>query len=526
MKKLLKNIVIIFLCLFVIGCESKEMKDAKDFISLEDWENAVEKLNLEIKNKPKNIEAYKLLLVANKELYFGGSDISDFYNPKKLNDELISKLKFERGDVILKVINRMEKIDPNSIGSETYFLVALIYYFKWYSLYDSIIEKELAKEEQDYIEIEKLKRKLLKERCDNESIINSIEFFNKCTDIDSTIADNSFFWMVSMQCSESYDGKVFVDEFRKKYPDSDLIDEIDIVELIINLWNAAEKCKEMPNADNANNAMSIWYEYKKNHSNSSSLEYLLIYALVEYIAYNNREYSLEDSGYRYENADGLIDYYNALIESDTNTKFKFESMKELSRIYKFKKNEDLEMETYKKIISINFDGETNDMYHGNIAEIFEERKDYESAAFHYNEIKDKSDYDKLGLYYCYEELGKNKEAKALRRELDRSSNKTIELVLKSHDRLKLYIQELDAEFETHSINVKGQVVNTLPYTIRNVVVRARVSDKDGNNTKEGHEIIDVIYEGKKSGFNISLFYGKNRPDNILFNAHITSIKKY
>lgn len=74
--------------ILLVGCESKQMKHAKDFLSLEDWVNAGEKLELEIKNNPKNLKAYQLLLVAKRNLYFPEYKDGKFLDPyeAKLDD--------------------------------------------------------------------------------------------------------------------------------------------------------------------------------------------------------------------------------------------------------------------------------------------------------------------------------------------------------------------------------------------------------------------------------------------------------
>ncbi|MDQ7816900.1 MAG: FxLYD domain-containing protein [Melioribacteraceae bacterium] len=77
-----------------------------------------------------------------------------------------------------------------------------------------------------------------------------------------------------------------------------------------------------------------------------------------------------------------------------------------------------------------------------------------------------------------------------------------------------------SEFDDYSIKVKGIVVNNLGRTVRNVKVIGTVSDKYDNNTKQSFDYIDVIYAGKKSRFEISVYYGSRTPSSIRYSASI------
>ena len=110
----LSMIAISFLCVSV-ACESQNMNDAKDFIEIEDWKNAIMKLQAEIADNPKKIEAYNLLLLSQMKLYFGDFDSSNFLNPNKSDFSNFPKLDKEGSEKIFETMKRIEKIDQNAV---------------------------------------------------------------------------------------------------------------------------------------------------------------------------------------------------------------------------------------------------------------------------------------------------------------------------------------------------------------------------------------------------------------------------
>lgn len=84
---------------------------------------------------------------------------------------------------------------------------------------------------------------------------------------------------------------------------------------------------------------------------------------------------------------------------------------------------------------------------------------------------------------------------------------------------------MDLESGKYTIKVKGYIINDLPHTVRNVKVRAMISDKYGNNIKEGYNYITMILAGKRSFFEISVYYGSNRPRSIKYGVSIIDFSK-
>jgi len=140
-----------------------------------------------------------------------------------------------------------------------------------------------------------------------------------------------------------------------------------------------------------------------------------------------------------------------------------------------------------------------------------------------------SEMEKYELWKCYKETKNIEEAEKLKRDLENSSSPLMKLLLNLSSQLddlsKLKIYGLDAKFDTYSIKIFGYVRNSLSTTVMNVKVKASASDKYGNNSKEGYDYIDLINSGKKSYFEVSLYYGSNRPSSIKYGARVVDHSK-
>ena len=68
-------------------------------------------------------------------------------------------------------------------------------------------------------------------------------------------------------------------------------------------------------------------------------------------------------------------------------------------------------------------------------------------------------------------------------------------------------------------------MHNLNSSVYNVKVKAEVSDKNGNNTKQSFDYIDVIYPNKKSRFKISVYYGDNVPYSIKCGVRVVDYTK-
>lgn len=525
-KMKLTRLLILFALVGVllIGCESKNMKNAKDFIDLKDWVNAIEKLQSEIKDNPKNIEAYKLLLLAQHGLYFGGFDYSNFLDPNNANFDEFPELDKDGSKELFATMERIEKIQPNSIDAEYLFFKALYNHHEWVITVSKLLESE-----SDMLKQIELRKNLYEKRCENAIFKEAIKNFQKCANTKSDLADNAFFWWYSIQCSTSYTTDNFINDFRRKYKNSDLNDEVDLVEFRDELKIIVNKYKNNPDSTSIEKPMEIISAFVKSHPNFKAGDEVIGNLMIDYVVGSNREYVSDKNIYKYSNADGLIEYLIALSEVAISKNINIKAPESIAEYYENTNDKSKAIEYYQKILESKLPNAKKDEIHYKIGEAFKDIKDYENAVTHYNKISKLNEMQKFSLWECFNELGNTSESQKLQQELEKSNDSTVRYLIKISSQLKdrehLKIKGLDAEFDDYTIKVKGYIVNNLTSTVRNVKIRARVSDEYGNNTKESYDYIDIIYAGKKSFFEISVYYGSNRPSSIKYGASVIDFSK-
>lgn len=525
-------LLMFIISIIILGCESKEMKDAKDFISLEYWENAVEKLQLEIKNNPKNVEAYKLLFVAQRSLYFDGYDINNFLNPNNASSDSFPQFNKEAADELFTIMDRIGKIDSNSVNANYLFFRALYRYYE----YQNTVLIILANETDVFKQVD-LQESLYEKRCENEIFKESISNFQKCAQTISDIADNAYFWLHSIRCDTSYKINNFIRDFRQKYKESDLIDEVDFLEFSENLRKVVYEYINEPDSTSINRPLELVSSFLEAHPNFKSGNDAIGSLIVDHVVISNREYVTAEHIYKYSNAEGLVEYLKAITKSCLNETIRIKALESIAEYYGNIKETFKQIEIYQNILDFCLNEDKSDELNAMIGKIYQDAKDYKKAKTHYMLIKSPSNMQKYYLWECFCELGETTEANKLRGELEKTDDYTVIYSIQMYDQIKklqsyvndlqcLIINDLDAEFDTYSIKVKGYVVNNLPNIVRNVKISTHVSDEYGNNTKESYDYIDIIYPGKKSLFEISVFYGSNCPSSIKYGARIIDYTKY
>lgn len=527
------------------------MKDAKSFISLKDWKNAIEKLELEIKDSPKNLDAYKLLSTAQKGLYFDGYEKNNFLNPEKVKEKDFPNLIKDGSEQLFKTMERIEKIESNEVDPNDLFFKGLYHYFEWKTVLSKIdydIEQLMGSfltakngNETKLSKARALRQSLFKNRCENNLLRKSKTTFLKCSETTSNIADNAYFWWYFIQahCDGALKVKDFVNNFRQKYKNSDLNYEIDLLEFRRELGVIVNSYKDKPDSSCISKPLELVTSFIKTHPNVQPENIKIGHLVVDHVVESNRE--LLDAvevgfKYNYSNASGLIEYLRALSDSDTIKSIKISALQFIGDYYKNEGETTKEIEIWKRILNCDVDNVIKDRANDQIAKAYWENKQFMMAVVHYKKISELNDSQKFNLWKLYNKLGQIQEAQELREELGRSTNSLIKLLIdweslkineerRRSDLRKLKIKGLDAEFDTYSIKVRGYVVNNLPDTVSNVKVMARVSDKYGNNTKQSSDYIDLIYSGKETIFEISVYYGRDRPSSIKYGAWIDDFSK-
>jgi len=518
MKTFIRIILFFLILVLLISCSSKEMKDAKAFIDLKDWNNALEKLQSEIKNNPKNVDAYKLIYLAKQNNAFPDYDEKKFLNPFNSNIDYFPQLNEEAFTELINTYDKIEKLNPKSKDPSKLYFQALYKYYKWeYAL--SLISNST----DDILKSIEISSELRKDKCNNELYVSSLKDFRKCSDLKSNVSDNAFYWWYSLQCDSTYTDSVFVADFRKKYKKSDLNDEIDHIEFSKVLRKQVESYKIKPDSIYAHNIISLVHSFADNHPNFQS-ENNYSFLLIGYIIASNREYVSYDDGYKYNNIEGLLSYLNYLSKYSTIDEIKINAFESIAEYYENESKNDLAIKVYNKILKLNLSDKLNDKYHYKIGESFQKSANFGDAIKHFEQVKKLTDIQKYSLWQCYKDNGDISKSNILRDELKKSTDPSVSYLMIIADQVdvltNLKISNLNAEFDDYSINVTGYVLNNMNRTVYDVKVRAEISDKSGNNTKQSYDYIDVIYPNKKSYFEVSVYYGSNMPYSIKYNARI------
>lgn len=518
--------ILVLSFLILISCESKEMKTANTFILLEDWKNAIEKLDLEIKNNPKNTEAYQLLLQSKFNLYFANN-----YQVVNYLDPYLDNNKFPLVDEnsireIFLLYDRIKKLDSNYSNSDIQFFKAVYFYYKW----SNFIELTVNMESEDFLKYLELRNDLYQQRCENETFLKSYESFKNCASIESEISDNAYLWLLYLDCDTTLAIPKFANDFKIKYPNSDLKGRVDYLVFQKELWETVELFKDSPDSGKASKALSLCLEYLKKYPGFTESVEIIPDILVDYVVANNREYVVYDEGYKYFNSTELINYLTELSNTDFFDLLNIRALENISEYLGNIKDYEKQNEIFSKILEYDLEGEKQDDIYRKMGEIEQENNNFSKAIEYYETVDNLDDLTKYYLWECYSEIGDFSSANSIKTELENSGDVTIKYLLdlssQTYEIKNLKISDLDAKFDSYSIKITGYVINNLKETVYDVKVKANVSDENGNNAKESFDYLDLISPGKKSNFEISVYYGNNRPSSIQYGARVVNWTKY
>lgn len=524
MRRNLMLFVYVLVFFILLSCSSKEMRDAKDFIALKDWDNALEKLQLEIKNHPKNVDAYQLIYDVKFNKFFPTYSDSNFANPRTAENDMFPELNQTAIDELLITYEKIKKLAPDKINPKNIFFLALYHYYEWDRSINYLVESE-----EDILKSWDLYDKLREQKCDNEIYLSALDKFKICSNMKSDIADNAYYWWFTLQCDSTFTDSMFVSKFNEKYKKSDLVDYIDLITFRKNISNYLDNIKNKPDSISAKKSIDLTMKFIEEHPGFSPKTNDFSNLIISYVVNANREYMSYDVGYQYTNSKGLLDYLNQFTKQDIPINLKIDALSEIAEYYDITSKKDKAISIYKDILNYDLDEEKKDEINYKIGEYYEKSSQYKDAIVFYENINNITDMQKYNLWNCYNKIGDYSNADILRDELENSDDSMVSYLValssQIDDLTKLEISGLDAEFDDYSINVTGYVNNNLRSTVYNVKVRAEVSDKYGNNTKQSFDYIDVIYPNKKSRFEISLYYGSNVPYSIKYGARVVDYTK-
>ena len=516
MAKILYFVPLIF---FLVSCESREIKDAKTFIELKDWENAIEKLENEIKNNPKNIEAYKLILKSKFNLSCPEYDQRKFLDPFTSEAENFPSINENDATEIFSIMSKINRLDPNALEGNYIFFKALYYFYKWGYLIDSILESET-----DMSKRLELSNELFNKRFENDIFNQAMDEFSECEKTNSDLSDNSYLWWYNNTCDTTITIDSLIQIFRTNYPQTDLVQRIDFLEFENNLIRIVDNFRDSPDSGKASDALLISSKFLEKYPDFEDTKDRIQHLLVYYIVANNRDYVSCDEGYRYSNETGLINYLEEISNTDLFDELNALALENIAEYWENKKDYARQIELFEKMLTYNIPDDKKDEIYKKIGGIEKDKENYPKAIKYFELIRTIDDFAKCDLWSCYYKTGNFSKADELKYELELSDEflikRLIEITIKLNEFSKIKISDLSVEFDSYSIKLTGIINNNLGRTIHNVKVIGTISDENNNNTKQNYDYIDVIYDGKKSHFEISFYCGSglNSPSAIYHNG--------
>ncbi len=514
-----KLFVIISLLIIAIGCESQEIKDAKTFIELKDWSNASEKLNQEIKNNPKNIDAYHLLFEVQRNQLFPDYKIEDFLNPRKSKFINIPSFTSSLVEELQKTFERIIILDSHDVLSEELFFNAILSYSQWISA-----KKALLNTESDILKQLKMEKEIDDKKCENKLVKEAISNFNLIVDDKNDLSDNAYYWLFSIGCDTTFSISEFTKQFKSNYNNSDLKFDVDLIEFSDSLRNITKPIAQTPDSSKVSQLLKYYLAFKKQYSDSIEVDEQFSSICISSIASRQKTYNSEKRKYEYSHKENLISYLNQFMQPNISASIKSKANIEIAEIYFNYGDINKSIETLKKSLEYANDVNSKDELYIHIAKFYYEQELFSEAITYYGLSTKLDDMDKYNLWRSFVENNDTEKADSLKTILLSSNNSTVKYLVElsnmTDELTKLKITNLDAEFDDYSIKVKGIVVNNLGRTVRNVKVKGTVSDKYNNNTKQSFDYIDVIYAGRKSRFEISVYYGNRTPSSIRYGARI------
>lgn len=510
--------VLLFAALF-ISCESKDMKDAKTFIELGDFANAQEKLQTEIKNNPKNTEAYWLLFQSTRHLVYPQFQFNKFRTPHDAPAEGIENISEEKGKKVFDILERLGKLDSLKIQPEGYYFHGLHSYYLWREQTKVKIPGSILSEQSPAISENP---KVLLQSAKNN--------FKICADMKGNLSDNAYLWLYHVT-RDSVFIQHFVDNFKKRFPNSDLMPEINYILLEQKTFHLTAKISTIVQ-DSLNDVISLYKEIKPSIPDTNRLNSILVSGLVQKVVLNHRHFKIDSEGNgitTYSDVNELKKYLEKLLRYESIKPLKISAYKSIAEIYESLNDSQHYSKILQKLLQYKLSNDERDDALQKLGKYYKEQKNYPKAIHYFEKMVDPSDMNRYDLWQSYNKSGYFGKADSLRVLLKNSDDSFVSLLTemagKQSDLRRLQISDLDAKFEDWSITITGNITNKLDYPVRNVKVYAEVSDENGNNSKNGYSYLDIIYPNRKSQFDVSIYYGENRPSSIKYGVAVKDFSK-
>lgn len=500
----------LFLFLFAItilifGCESQEVKIAKQLISIDDWQNASEKLELEIKNNPTNIEAHRLLLDVRRSQFFKELDINKFLTPLYGLDDFPTK----EGDLVEKYIfetKRASKVTSEYVPREHIFLISL-----------NALSLSFKNKKNPFSALKSGDDAICKDN--NFRIAN--EGFARLSEDNKDYSDSAYLWKSEYSCGKT-DHSATATEFYKLYPTSSLSWYTEFQALT----DAARKLSTIQNPDqleeNFSSVISNYNEFMSKNS-GKPIDISLFENELGLFFWANDLSEISKRDVPLSVRKKLIELYyhlaiNSTLPENTKKTLSLGYARQLSNLGEYEKSTEIlatipTQDLDKKVV-ININKLLGSNYYY--------QKKWNESILHYEMVPNLGDIYKLDLYKAYVNVGEKNKAVSLKMELENSKDDIVKSLLKIFEAKSIKIQDIKATFGEYEIKISGSLHNPLDKDITEVIVVAAATDSNGNNEKKSLTKISRVAPNKHANFVISLYYPERTPNSIKYGAYVDS----
>jgi len=510
MKRLKLILPIIIIAFLIVGCESKKIRNAEEFMILEDWENCIANLKAEITDNPRNLKAYQLLYDAQKQLYYPNYNQDLFLNPFEVNfkDQKIISLSSVEAINILTTIKSIKKIDSTKATFEQLFFVAINKFLSW---------KEQTNNNLGIINNE--------DNCQSTILAESIAYFQLCSSINSEYADNAYLWWFYAQCNNSKIVNHFIDSFKKKHGNSEVINEVKFIDLLNKIEYITDSWLIIPTTEQSENILNLVNSFlisQPHYENRAKIiDGLLIDRFYDGYLMNRLQSALNE----FSGGEDLVNYLKMIYRSDSINLLRASALEKLILYYIDTDQLQAAMENYESIKTLNLSDEINSPLNQKIGVKLYNSNEFERSLEFLKSIEKKTDRDYYLIWRCYINVGNMSEANLIHDDLKYTTDPNIKYLISIYNPELIKITSKYSKIENQTVIIGGYINNASLADIHNIRILGTASDEFGENKLYSYDTIDYISSGERSIFSVEIYYGSSIPSSIQFEVSIEDFKR-
>ncbi len=516
-KKFLLLLTIIPVCIFFIYFfgfrETKEIKDVKVFIKIGDWDNAIKKLENFIENNPRDKNAYKHLLNAKFNKICSEFDKDLFLDPYTSDLDSFPEIDKSGAEGLFTLIDRIEKLHISFKDDVPIYFAGLFNYYQWYNK-DKI---GTSMENLMKFKYEPVARK------DSKDIAQASKYFKICSDINKSLADNASLWLFHINSYDSSFNYIKeINKFRKRYPNSELLVRLDMIEFSDTLSTLAWPIRKNLDYSGIEEIIQLCKKGLNSITKIDEVKESIIIDLIHTIlAIHIESEKLHPDQIK---SAVLLKYLTKLYSYNLFEDFNIEVQFGIGDVYTYTKNFSEAIKIYQDLNNKVIPEKYHDKLMEKFATAYYQKKDYSNAIIFYEKMNKPTEFNLLDMMECYISINQIDKARDISNTLKISKNPIIQrMAVDFYDLFLSFgvkIENKNVQVDDYSIKITGYVVNTLSITVYKVIVLGRITDSNGNNAKLSYDYIDLIYPARKSYYELSFYYGEDVPSSFKYNVHV------